>query len=206
MQALAHFRTITRHRHLVREYCFRLGLYRQGLTHDLSKYAPVEFLRGAKYYQGIRSPNDAERRQKGVSMAWLHHKGINRHHFEYWVDYCIAEDGSVYMGGCKMPMRYVAEMFCDRIAACKVYLGEKYTDAAPYDYYIRSKPHILIHPETGETIEKMLLVLRDRGEDEAFAYVRAELERDKRDRRKKKPACAVQHRLLNSTQRTEVQS
>ena len=74
-------------------------------------------------------------------------------------------------------MRYIAEMFCDRIAACKTYLGDKYTDSAPYDYYVRSKGHILIHPETGEIIGEMLRVLRDRGEDYAFAYVRSLLRR-----------------------------
>ncbi len=131
MRAIEHFKTITHHRHLVQQYCFRLGLYYQGLTHDLSKYSPSEFWRGVKYYQGYRSPNDAERRENGVSLAWLHHKGRNRHHFEYWIDYCIADDGKVYMGGCKMPLKYVAEMFCDRIAACKVYQGDKYTDARP---------------------------------------------------------------------------
>ena len=175
MQAWAHFKTVAQHRRLVRRYCFRLGLYRQGLAHDLSKYAPVEFLRGAKYYQGYRSPNDAERRENGVSLAWLHHKGRNRHHFEYWIDYCLAPDGGVYMGGCRMPMKYVAEMFCDRIAACRVYLGGKYTDAAPYDYYVRSKGHILIHPDTGAEIEEMLRILKEQGEDAAFAYVRARL-------------------------------
>ena len=156
MQPLAHFKTITHHRHLVCRYCFRLGLYRQGLLHDLSKYAPCEFWRGAKYYQGYRSPNDAERKQNGVSLAWLHHKG-----------------------GCKMPLRYVAEMFCDRIAACRTYLKDKYTDAVPYDYYIRSKSHILIHPETSDAIEAMLRVLRDEGEDAAFAYVRGLLREEK---------------------------
>lgn len=172
MQVLAHFRTITHHRHLVCAYCFRLGLYRQGLLHDLSKYSPSEFWRGAKYYQGYRSPNDAERKANGVSLAWLHHKGRNRHHFEYWIDYCIGEDGKVYMGGCRMPLRYVAEMFCDRIAACRTYLKENYTDSAPYDYYIRSKTHILIHPETSDRIEEMLLVLKEQGEEAAFAHVR----------------------------------
>jgi len=172
MQPWAHFKTITRHRHLTMRYCFRLGLYRQGLCHDLCKYLPIEFWRGAKYYQGYRSPNDAERKANGVSIAWLHHKGRSRHHFEYWIDYCIAPDGSVYMGGCKMPLRYVAEMFCDRIAACKNYLGEKYTDSAAYDYYMRSKPHILIHPETSDLIEEMLRVLRDEGEEAAFSHVR----------------------------------
>ena len=176
MHPIAHFRTITEHRHLVCRYCFRLGLIRQGLTHDLSKYAPVEFWRGAKYYQGYRSPNDAERRANGVSLAWLHHKGRNRHHYEYWIDYVIGEDGKVYTGGCKMPMKYVAEMFCDRIAASRIYQGEKYTDAAPYEYFIRSKDRIIIHPETSDEIEKMLLVLKEQGEDAAFAYVRERLQ------------------------------
>lgn len=179
MRAIEHFKTITHHRHLVQQYCFRLGLYYQGLTHDLSKYSPSEFWRGVKYYQGHRSPNDAERRENGVSLAWLHHKGRNRHHFEYWIDYCIADDGKVYMGGCKMPLKYVAEMFCDRIAACKVYQGDKYTDASAYDYYEKSRGHILIHPETGELIGKMLLVLKEQGEDAAFDYVRALLREEK---------------------------
>ena len=184
MQAWAHFKTVARHRALVRRYCFRLGLYWQGLAHDLSKYAPVEFLRGAKYYQGYRSPNDAERRENGVSLAWLHHKGRNRHHFEYWIDYCLAPDGSVYMGGCRMPVKYVAEMFCDRIAASKIYMGENYTNASPHKYYVNSKGIIMIHPETGAVLEKMLLVLRDEGEDAAFAYVRRLLREDKENRRK----------------------
>ena len=175
MHPLAHFKTITEHRALVRKYCFRLGLYAQGLTHDLSKYAPSEFWRGAKYYLGYRSPNDAEREHTGVSRAWLHHKGRNRHHFEYWIDYRKNADGTVVMGGCRMPMKYIAEMFCDRIAACRVYLGDKYTDDAAYDYYVRSKDHIMIHPETGAEIEKMLLVLKEKGEEAAFAYVRGRL-------------------------------
>lgn len=116
-----------------------------------------------------------------MSLAWLHHKGRNRHHFEYWIDYCIGEDGKPYMGGCKMPLRYVAEMFCDRIAACRTYLKDKYTDAAPYDYYIRSKSHILIHPETSDAIEAMLRVLRDEGEDAAFAYVRRRCGRKRKE-------------------------
>ena len=171
MKIWEHLKTVTVHRRLVRRYCFRLGLYWQGLTHDLSKYAPIEFWRGAKYFQGYRSPNDEERRQTGVSLAWLHHKGRNRHHFEYWIDYCVAGDGSVRMDGCRMPMRYVAEMFCDRIAASRVYLKEAYSDASPYDYYMRSKNAILIHPETSGEIEKMLLILKEEGEDAAFRYV-----------------------------------
>lgn len=181
MHAIAHFKTITKHRNLVCRYCLRLGLVGQGLMHDLSKYSPTEFWRGAKYYQGTRSPNDAERKATGLSLAWLHHKGRNRHHFEYWIDYVIQPDGSVGFGGNRMPLRYVAEMFCDRVAASKVYLGDKYTDSAPYNYYAASKDRILIHPETGAEIEEMLRVLRDEGEEAAFAYVRRRLREEKEE-------------------------
>ena len=171
LQILAHWKTISRHRALVRRYCFRLGLYWQGLTHDLSKYSPVEFWAGAKYFQGTRSPNDAQRRAEGYSAAWLHHKGRNRHHFEYWTDY--GPDGIV---GVEMPMKYVAEMFCDRLAASKVYRGEAYKDSDPYDFFLRGKGRrLLIHPATSDLLEKILLVLRDEGEDAAFAYVRREV-------------------------------
>lgn len=179
MHPFAHFKTITRHRHLVCRYCFRLGLYSQGLKHDLSKYGPTEFWRGAKYYQGNRSPNDAERRDKGISLAWLHHKGRNRHHYEYWIDYHIRPDGSVGYEGNKMPLRYVAEMFCDRIAASRIYLGERYTDASAWEYYAAAREHMLIHPDTAAELEKMLLTLRDEGEDAAFAYVSQRLREEK---------------------------
>lgn len=103
MHLFDHLHTVNTHRRLVRHYCWKLGLVWQGLTHDLSKYSPTEFWRSVKYYQGYRSPNDAERIANGVSLSWLHHKGRNLHHFEYWIDYCLREDGSVYIGGCKMP-------------------------------------------------------------------------------------------------------
>jgi hypothetical protein len=175
MHPVEHFKTVYEHRKLVREHCFKIGLYRQGLMHDLSKYSPVEFWRGAKYYQGTRSPNNKEREVKGRSMAWLHHKGRNKHHFEYWIDYIINEDGTVGFGGNRMPKKYIAEMFCDRVAACKVYLGDKYTDASAYDYYMKgtgTRVGPLIHPDTAAELEKMLRVLKDEGEDAAFEYIR----------------------------------
>ena len=175
MHPWKHFCTITHHRWKVRSHCFRVGLYWRGLTHDLSKYSPTEFWTGAKYYQGTRSPNSYERELYGYSAAWMHHKGRNRHHFEYWIDYCLRPDGSVYMGGCKMPKRYVAEMFCDRIAACRVYQGEKYTDASPYDYYQKSKDHILINQETSDLLDRWLLLLKEHGEDAALPQIRQEL-------------------------------
>lgn len=86
MKLIKHFITITRHRHKVMRLCFKVGLYKQGLLHDLSKYTPSEFIPGVKYFQGNRSPQAKERELFGYSAAWLHHKGRNKHHFEYWVD------------------------------------------------------------------------------------------------------------------------
>ena len=169
MRAIEHFKTITHHRHLVRQYCFRLGLYYQGLTHDLSKYSPSEFWRGVKYYQGDRSPNDAERRENGVSLAWLHHKGRNRHHWEYWTDYSMAQMRYVPV---PMPRRYMAEMICDRIAASKIYNGERYTDACPLAYLQRGKMHDHMHPDTQALLARFLTQLRDEGEDAMFASLR----------------------------------
>lgn len=169
MHIWAHFKTITRHKMLVLRHCWRAGLYRQGLTHDLSKYSPAEFWRGARYFQGNRSPNDAERQATGVSRAWLHHKGRNRHHLEYWIDYNPASGHT--MDGMKMPVRYVVEMVCDRMAASKVYRGAAYTDADPYEYYQHSRSHYLLHPDTRALLEELLALLKEQGEDALFAHI-----------------------------------
>lgn len=182
MRPLAHFRTVAHHRRLVRRYCFRLGLYRQGLTHDLSKYSPAEFRQGARYYRGDNSPNFTERRENGLgySRAWLHHKGRNKHHFDYWLDYCLQPDGSFVFSPCRLPIRYVAEMFCDRLAANRTYMRDAYTDAAPYDYFMRSRESVPMHPESCAEIEKMLLTLKDEGEEAAFRYVKKRIQEAKK--------------------------
>lgn len=169
MKAWHHFVTITKHRFLVLVNCFKVGLYWQGLTHDLSKYSPTEFLVGARYYQGTRSPNAAEREEKGYSTAWMHHKGRNRHHYEYWTDlnmetrtYCPLE----------MPRRYLAEMVMDRIAASKVYKGASYTDAAPLEYVSKGHEARFMHPETSRQLVVLLTMLRDKGENETFQFIR----------------------------------
>ena len=164
-----HFKTITHHRFLVMAGCFRVGLIRQGLTHDLSKYSPTEFWEGARYYQGTRSPNAAEREDKGYSEAWMHHKGRNRHHYEYWTD--MNRQTRCYES-VPMPKRYLAEMVMDRIAACKTYEGKAYTPASALNYFLKSRERELMHPKTREELEVLLRMLQNRGEGETFRYVR----------------------------------
>lgn len=174
MNAWKHFKTITRHKLKVMEGCFKVGLYKQGLLHDMSKYGPAEFLVGVKYYQGNRSPNNAEREAIGYSSAWLHHKGRNKHHYEYWIDYSM-KDVAGGMAPAKMPEKYVIEMLMDRIAACKIYNGSDYTRKDPLVYYLQGREKAPIHSETKALLEKLLQMLADEGEEATFAYIRKEM-------------------------------
>lgn len=180
-----HFKTITKHKWEVTKMCFKVGLYRQGLLHDLSKYSPAEFLSSAKYYQGNRSPIDAEKEDKGYSYAWLHHRGRNPHHWEYWVDnfgprqtkqtvqYVPAVGNNiqtfqtdVYVSkpdALKIPYRYVIEMICDWIGAGKIYLKDKWTEKSPLEFYENNKSKMLLHPDTKKLIEKLLKDIADFG-------------------------------------------
>ena len=169
MHIWGHLKTVCRHRALVRKYCFRLGLYWQGLTHDLSKFSPTEFWAGARYFQGDHSPNDAQRQAYGYSASWMHHKGRNRHHFEYWTDYSLTGEG---IAGVEMPKKYVAEMFCDRLAASKVYRGKQYTDGSPLEYFLMSQEGPLMHQQTERQLTMLLTMLRDQGETATFRFIR----------------------------------
>ncbi len=169
LNSFRHFRTITKHRHRVMAHCFRAGIGWQGLFHDLSKYSPTEFRAGARFFQGTRSPNEMEREQNGYSLAWMHHKGRNRHHFEYWTDY---NPVTKRIEPVEMPIRFVKEMFCDRVAASKIYNGKNYNDSMPLDYFLKGKPRRVIHPKTGALIESLLTMLAEKGEKATFQYIK----------------------------------
>ena len=170
-----HLRTILHHKNLVRHYCFRAGLYKQGIMHDWSKYSPVEFINSVRNFQGgKKSPNFGEKPTKGYSSSWLHHKGRNRHHFEYWIDFTLNPDEGLQ--GMPMPTRYVLEMFCDRIAASKNYNRKNYDDSFPLAYYEKNKSHYILHKDTKELLERLLHMLADEGEDKTFAYIRKNID------------------------------
>lgn len=164
-----HFCTITKHRHEVIKNCFRAGIGFQGLFHDLSKYSPTEFFQGIKYYQGTRSPNEQERELFGYSKAWLHHKGRNKHHYEYWNDY---NPKTKRLEAVKMPDRYFVEMVCDRIAASRIYAGENYTTQSALNYLNRGRDHMFIHEDTLKELEYVLTILAIKGDEETFKYLR----------------------------------
>lgn len=177
---IKHFITITKHRHKVMVHCFKAGIGYQGIFHDLSKYSPAEFIPGAKYYQGTRSPNEKERDLFGYSLAWMHHKGRNKHHFEYWRD--LNMQTKLYEP-VPMPLRYVTEMFCDRVAASKIYQGKRYTDSSALEYYRHGNARAKMHSNTADILEEWLIMLSEKGEKETFAHIKELNKNAKRGRR-----------------------
>ena len=169
MRAFKHLRTITRHHNEVFRLCRRCGLMWRGFWHDFSKLSPTEFFAGARFYtDGTHSPTVEERKTLGYSRAWMHHMGRNRHHFEYWVDY---QSGKGLLP-VEMPPVFFCEMVCDRVAASKIYHGAAYTDATALEYYEGQKHKYFIHPKTAAHLEHVLTLLKDRGEEALFDYLR----------------------------------
>ena len=176
-----HFKTVSKHKHIVFQECHACGITWRGLMHDMSKFSPAEFIPSAKYFQGDKSPIEAEKAANGYSFAWLHHKGVNPHHWEWWIDF--ADDGTFIVN--KIPYEYVVEMVCDWIGAGKVYSKDKWTQHEPLRYYHKVRDGRHFHPETEELVLKFLNCISDKGLDEfhkmargegGYAYLRADYE------------------------------
>ena len=164
-----HFVTVCRHRWVVLRECWACGIWWQGLVHDLSKFSPAEFVVSARYFQGDRSPIEAEKAAKGYSDAWLHHKGRNKHHWEYWCDYN-NDTGEVFPH--KIPYRYVVEMVCDWVGAGMVYVGLRWTQDEPLRYYERVRGGRHFHPDTEDLILIFLREIKAEGLEWFHRYAR----------------------------------
>ena len=160
---LSHFKTITKHKLIVMNLCFKCGRIKRGLLHDLSKYGVTEFCSSAKYFQGNRSPIEAEKEDTGYSIAWQHHKGHNPHHWEYWID----NVGLRKNDPIKIPYEYVVDMICDWVGASIVYsnnkcdFNEPYPE--PYEYYKAHSYERIFHPETQKLLEYFLDIIAKYG-------------------------------------------
>ncbi len=153
-----HLKTVFKHRRTVFKLCCKFDIPFQGIKHDLSKFLPIEIDESIKYYtDGSCSPCDNAIKEKGYSDAWEHHKRINKHHFEYW--YIHKNTKSIP----DMPFKYALEMFCDRVAASMIYLGPKYNNSSPYDYFIERKDHYKMNNNMKRFLEESFLELSKHG-------------------------------------------
>ena len=168
-KALSHLHTINKHKLKVTWLCFRCHLYKQGLLHDLSKYSYIELKTGFHYYQGFRSPIDAEKEEKGYSLGWLHHKGRNKHHYEYWYDGKAIDKTPV------IPYKYAVEMVCDTLAAGKTYLGKKWTNSSQLEYWTRTKDLEFINKKTADFLEAVYIDVSKNGIDATINPINNEL-------------------------------
>lgn len=137
---IGHLKTITKHKWVVFKLLCKAGFPIRGILHDLSKYSYIEFSESVKYYQnGKRSPIPVAREEKGYSSAWLHHKGRNKHHFEYWYD-TDAKEPPI------MPFKYSVEMICDKLAAGIIYEGKNWKKEFELEYWnTKEKDRIVIN-------------------------------------------------------------
>lgn len=156
---LKHLKTICKHKWYVFKECAACGLIWQGIIHDLSKFGITEFVSSARYFQGNRSPIEAEKEATGYSLAWLHHKGHNKHHWEYWTDF--NEAGGIITN--KIPKKYVVEMVCDWIGAGRAYTSNKWTVADPLNYYRKVRDGRHFNPATEELILMFLYTIKEKG-------------------------------------------
>ena len=153
-----HLHTINKHKYYVCKNCFKAGLYKRGLLHDLSKYSPTEFFESVKYYTGTHSPIEECKKENGWSKAWLHHRGRNRHHWEYWIDNI--NDGSD-ISAILMPYEFAAEMLCDYIGAGQAYHGKDWTPQSEYAWWNKKKENVFIHPAIYNFINHVLFTMAD---------------------------------------------
>ena len=154
-----HLHKVNKHRFKVFILCCKAGYPIRGLLHDLSKYNPIEFFEGVKYYtDGKKSPIMNAKKANGYSKAWLHHKGRNKHHSEYWYDYTAPNSTPL------IPFKYCVEMVCDRIAAAKVYQGKKYTTMSPYYYWNKTRDNELMNKSIQAFLTEVFELLGVHGE------------------------------------------
>jgi hypothetical protein len=173
-----HLHTINHHRYEVMKNCFACGLYKQGLTHDLSKYSLSEFHESVKYFQGNRSPYMLEKELFGYANGWMHHKGRNKHHWEYWYDMV---DGKFQP--LEMPFNYFVEMICDRVAACKIYQKDQYTKESALNYYQSREESKFIHPNTNKMLKETLKEISIKGEKIVFHELKLKLKQWKEEQK-----------------------
>lgn len=140
---IRHLKKIIVHKWYVFKAMCDCGRPIQGLFHDISKLSPQEFITSVKYYQGFRSPIEAEKEEKGYSDVWFHHRSHNKHHSQYWVDMTWG-----VINPCKMPYKYIVESVCDTIGAGKSYMGKDWSIKEPFKWWLKRDCYSIFHPHT----------------------------------------------------------
>ena len=159
---LKHIKLVSKHKWLVFKFSCKLGIPFRGFMHDWSKFSIDEFWESIKYYDGKVSPITRCKQEKGYSKAWLHHKGRNKHHYQYWVD--LGTKGVAPV----IPYKYMAEMICDKLSASITYNGKNWTNSSEYEYWQKEKTRVIVNPKIENFLEAVFAELKDNGIDKTI--------------------------------------
>ena len=169
VKAWEHFKLITTHKTYVFKNCLKAGLVWRGIKHDMSKYSPTEFFESVKYFTGTDSPINLCKKENGWSKAWLHHKGRNSHHYEYWQDNF--DNGGTPL---QMPFKDALELVCDYIAAGQAYQKDEFSYTGELKWWkAKSKNKIAMHPQTKRFVDIMLKTMADEESNDCLRRKRA---------------------------------
>lgn len=177
---LIHVRTVLIHKWYVGYYCFKAGLYKQGIFHDISKFSYTEFMESIKYANGKDSPINKCKKENGYSKAWFHHRGRNPHHYAMWIDNF--DDGGEPV---QMPFKYVLELICDFLGAGKVYMKNNFSYSNEYKWWLNKiSKGIAMHYQTKTFVNRVLYIIAKNNSADILSdknrlkelYIAAELE------------------------------
>ena len=154
-----HIKTVFKHKWVVFKLCVKAGIPWQGITHDLSKFSIEELKESIKYYTGTRSPLALAKEKNGYSLAWIHHAGRNKHHYQYWYDYEAPNQTP------QMPYKYIVELICDSFAAGMIYKGKEWTKEYQLSYWNRTKGRAKITDELRNMLDEVYTTVAKEGLD-----------------------------------------
>ena len=154
-----HTKNIVEHKKWVFHYACKAGIPIQGLTHDLSKFSPIEFIEAIQYYKEGISPLKESKRVNGYSLAKLHHCHHNKRHYEYWQDE-FDKGGKPLI----MPFNYALELICDYLAAGRIYFKDDFSYKVEYKWFLEHKYNnksIAMHPLILEFLKEMFSLMAE---------------------------------------------
>lgn len=164
---IGHFKTIVGHKWRVFRACCIAGIPVNGIFHDMSKLSPVEFFESAKYFTGTSSPINGAKKDKGYSDSWFHHRGRNKHHWEFWVDE-LSKGGIPVL----MPYKYAVEYLCDLIGAGQSYEKDTWNFSRPYEWFqgYKKRENPKLHPIMIDFVDTIFLQMKEFGYEALKSY------------------------------------
>jgi hypothetical protein len=147
-----YFYYILEHKWNVLIECFKMGMILHGITHDLSKFLPSEFISYARFFHAkdrTKTYKTSDEQDPNFLMGWCLHQKRNKHHWNYWV--CVTRKDEI--SPIPMPMKYVKQMIADWRGMSRKFAGNA------RDYYLKNRDSIILHSDTTRIVEALLGVV-----------------------------------------------